>query len=63
MFVIEKKVQTDKKTSTWQRVSEWSTRELAKNISRMQFGQRNQFIRIVDTEAAAKLTENPNKRR
>jgi hypothetical protein len=63
MFAIEKKVTTDKKNTTWERVSEWSTRDLAVNRARMQFGTRNQFIRIVDTEAAAKLTENPNKRR
>lgn len=61
MYAIEKKV-TVNKNSTWQRVSEWSTRDLAVNLARMQFGTSNPAIRIVDTEKAEPVTNQVKRR-
>jgi hypothetical protein len=47
MFVIERNT-GPLNAPKWETVSEWSTRDMAINKARMQFGRNNPSIRIVD---------------
>jgi hypothetical protein len=52
MFVIEKRAGATgrAKDAKWVPISEWSTRDMAQNIARMQFGKSNPLIRIVEAK-------------